>query len=166
MIRDIVRWPDPVLAQPCAPIEEVTKTVQTLAQDMLDTMYDAPGRGLAAPQIGISQRMFVMDVAWKDGPAEPVVCINPEITWRSETQVQSGEGCLSIPGLLVDVVRSAEVDLSWTDQNGVSHTSRFDGFASLCIQHETDHLDGIVTLDRVDAGTRDALIAEYEALSK
>ena len=156
----ILRWPDPRLAQPCAP---VTGDVAALAADMLDTMYAAPGRGLAAPQVGVLLRMFVMDVTWKDGTPSPRVCINPEILWRSDDVAPGPEGCLSIPGITTTVTRPTAIRLRWTDLSGAQHTEDLTGFAAICAQHEYDHLDGIVTLDRLSPDARAQALAGYAA---
>lgn len=159
---EILKWPDPRLAQPCAPAE-ISAETRVLAGDMLETMYGAPGRGLAAPQVGQTLRLFVMDTTWKDAAPSPMIFFNPEITASNGTPVESAEGCLSIPGLSVPVARAPEITLAWQDSTGAPQTASFTGFAASCIQHEMDHLDGIVTLDRVDPAARAALVAAYEA---
>jgi peptide deformylase len=128
---------------------------------MLETMYAAPGRGLAGPQVGVLSRIFVMDVAWKDGAPEPMVFLDPEIVWRSPETRTGTEGCLSIPGVTAEVERATEIGVTWRDLDGVPHTRRFDAFAAICIQHETDHLDGLVTFDRVSPEARAGLEAAY-----
>jgi peptide deformylase len=128
---------------------------------MLETMYAAPGRGLAGPQVGVLRRIFVMDVAWKDGTPEPMVFLDPEIVWRSDETRTGTEGCLSIPGVTAEVERAAELEVTWRDLDGARHARRFDGFAAICIQHENDHLDGLVTFDRVAPEARAALEAAY-----
>lgn len=145
-ILPIVQWPDPGLEARSAP---VAGDVATLARDMLETMYAAPGRGLAAPQVGVGLRLFVMDVGWKEGAATPLVCVNPRILWRSAARTTGEEGCLSIPGLVARVERPAEIRLGWTDLDGADHEDHLTGFAARCAQHEYDHLDGILTLDRI-----------------
>jgi peptide deformylase len=125
-------------------------------------MYDARGRGLAAPQVGEMIRVFVMDVSWKDGTPDPMVFLNPEIVARSDDMVTRSEGCLSIPGVLAAVARPAQITVSWMDLEGVRWAQAFDGFAAACIQHEIDHLDGVVTFDRVDPAQRAKLEAEYD----
>ena len=159
----ILRWPDPRLAEVCAPIELITPEIETLASDMLETMYAAPGRGLAGPQVGVLKRLFVMDVGWKEGRPDPLVCINPMLQEVSEDRATMEEGCLSIPGVMAEVSRPARVQMVWTGLNGARYVQSFDGFAATCAQHELDHLDGVVTFDHLDAETRAALIAEYEA---
>lgn len=160
-LREILRWPDPRLREMCAPIEAITPEIEALAADMLDTMYAAPGRGLAGPQVGAMQRIFVMDVGWKEGKPDPLVCINPMLMEVSEERVTNSEGCLSIPGVSADVSRPAQVQMVWTGLNGGRYVQSFTGFAAACVQHELDHLDGVVTFDHLDAPTRAALEAAY-----
>ena len=163
-LRPILTWPNPCLSMVCRPIDVITPDVRELAADMLDTMYDAPGRGLAAPQVGALLRLFVMDAGWKDGTPTPVVCINPDLLDREDAEETGGEGCLSLPGVTAQVRRATAIRMVWTDLDGIVHDERLAGFSALCAQHEMDHLDGIMTLDRVDADQRAALIAEYEGL--
>ncbi len=148
MIRPIVQVPDPVLREVAAPVEAFDDGLRALAQDMLETMYEAPGRGLAAPQIGLGLRLFVMDVAWKEGEPEPYVFVNPVVVEASDERVTREEGCLSIPGRTSRVTRPAEVALRWQDLDGAEREGRFDGFAATCVQHEIDHLDGVLCIDR------------------
>jgi peptide deformylase len=156
----IRRWPDPILTTPCAPVTDHGQ-VAGLASDMLETMYAAPGRGLAAPQVGHPIRLFVMDVAWKTGAPEPFICINPEIVERGEGAVTGPEGCLSIPGVTAEVARAPWIVLRWTTPEGDARRARLDGAAAICAQHEYDHLDGIVTFDRVHPDARRTLEAAY-----
>ncbi|MFN4155554.1 MAG: peptide deformylase [Paracoccaceae bacterium] len=157
-VLPILTWPDPRLATPCTPVGE---DLSQLATDMLETMYAAPGRGLAAPQIGVLKRLFVMDVAWKEGTPAPRVVINPQILWRSDDTATGPEGCLSIPGISTDITRATQIRMSWTDQNGKAHEETLTGFAAICAQHEYDHLDGILTLDRLPPDLRVAVEAAY-----
>lgn len=147
----ILRWPDPRLSQVCGP---VVGNVSGLAADLLDTMYDAPGRGLAAPQVGVLTRLFVMDTGWKTGAPDPVVCINPEILWTSDARAAGAEGCLSIPGPAILIERAAQIRLGWTGLDGAWHEALLDGFAAICAQHEHDHLDGNLTFDRLSPEAR------------
>lgn len=147
-LRKILQWPDARLTEVCAPTQEVSLT---LLADMFETMYAAPGRGLAAPQIGVMSRVFVMDPTWKDGDATPYVCINPDIIARSETVTEGLEACLSIPDLALKVARPAEITLRYTDAQGQGHEAQLTGFAARCAQHEMDHLDGITLMDRINA---------------
>ncbi|MDU8943985.1 peptide deformylase [Ovoidimarina sediminis] len=162
-VRPIVLWPDPVLAEVCAPVGAVGDDVRALAADLLETMYDAPGRGLAAPQVGVAARVFVMDISWKEGPEDPWVCIDPEIVGRSEDEMAMGEGCLSIPGVLAEVMRPEAVTLAYTALSGRRETVFLEGMLARCAQHELDHLDGIVTLDRLSEEARAEAVAAYGA---
>lgn len=160
-ILPILKWPDPRLSEVCAPVAEITPDIETLAADMLETMYDAPGRGLAGPQVGAMLRLFVMDVGWKEGKPDPMVCINPMLQEVGEDRAENEEGCLSIPGVTTMVNRPSRVQMVWTGLNGGRFVQSFDGFAAVCAQHELDHLDGVVTFDHLDSDTRAALMAEY-----
>ncbi|QBF29995.1 peptide deformylase [Thalassococcus sp. S3] len=161
-VREIVLWPDPGLEMKCAPVSH-GDDVRVLAEDLLETMYAASGRGLAAPQVGVLRRVFVMDVTWKDGVRDPMVFLNPEVLSASDRMSEGDEGCLSIPGITARVRRPDEVCLRWMNLDGSVREDRFDGFAARCVQHEVDHLDGIVTLNRIAPDTRAALEAEYMA---
>ena len=160
--RPILTWPDVRLTQPCAEVGEVTAEVQILAADMLETMYAAPGRGLAGPQIGEMLRIFVMDTGWKEGAPDPLVCIDPQIDVLDDSPVTNNEGCLSIPGVSAAVTRPAAVRLAYTGLDGARHVRDLTGFDAVCAQHEYDHLDGVLTFDRLDADARAALLADYD----
>lgn len=162
-ILPIVQWPDPRLMEICVPVESITPEIEALAADMLETMYAAPGRGLAGPQVGAMVRIFVMDTGWKEGKPDPLVCINPMLQEVSEERATNTEGCLSIPGVSADISRPAQVQMMWTGLNGGRFVQSFSGFAAACVQHELDHLDGVVTFDHLDAQTRATLEAEYAA---
>lgn len=162
MLLPILRWPDPRLSMPCRPAV-LTDALRILAADMLETMYHAPGRGLAAPQVGRLERLFVMDVTWKEGTHSPVVMVNPEMLELSEERALGPEGCLSIPGPTTMVERAKEVRMRWTDLDGNLREERLTGFAAICAQHEYDHLDGIVTLDRLPPEARAQAEAEVLA---
>jgi peptide deformylase len=140
-------WPDPILSQVCAPVP-VDAAALALAEDMLQTMYAAYGRGLAAPQVGVLSRLFVMDATWKTGEKTPEIILNPEILWSSPETTPSTEGCLSIPGQDVTVTRAQAVILRWTMPDGAIAAQKLTGFRAICAQHEIDHLNGIVTLNR------------------
>lgn len=159
----VLVWPDPRLAMKCVAVGAITDEVRVLAADMLETMYAAPGRGLAAPQVGALLRMFVMDVAWKDGTPDPMVVINPEILWMSEQTVVGPEGCLSIPGVTTEVRRARDIRLRWTDLAGCIQEAELTGIAAICAQHEYDHLDGVLTLHRLSPEARAVAEAEYFA---
>ncbi len=150
MIRPIVTHPDPVLRKTAAPVLAFDEALKTLVRDMFDTMYDAPGRGLAAPQVGVLQRIFVTDTTWKDGARTPLIFVNPEISGLSDDRQSFDEGCLSIPGKLTPVSRPARVRMRWQDLEGASHAAEFEGFAAACVQHELDHLNGVLCIDYAD----------------
>lgn len=164
-VLPILLWPDPRLRVVCAPVPEITSQIERLAEDMLETMYDAPGRGLAAPQVGVMQRLFVMDATWKEGHPDPIVFVNPLIEKTSQDRASNAEGCLSIPGITTEISRPARVKLSWTGLSGARFVQVFDGFAAVCVQHEADHLDGWVTFDYLSPEARARAEAEYEALA-
>lgn len=156
---------DPVLRQVAeeAPLND---RVRQLAADMVETMYDAPGRGLAAPQVGEALRLFVMDSGWKDGAARaPRVFINPSFVERSADLAVNEEGCLSIPGVPVDVSRPASVKMRWTDLDGAAQEQTFEGFEAVCVQHEADHLDGILNVDLASEADRTRIAPQLEALT-
>lgn len=149
-LRSIILHPDPRLKKLCEPVARITPEIETLAADMLATMYDAPGVGLAAPQVGVLSRLYVMDCN-KDPETEPqpVVMVNPEITWSSEALNIYEEGCLSIPDQYADVTRPAEVRVRWLGLDGQTHERDFDGLWATCAQHEIDHLDGKLFIDHI-----------------
>lgn len=162
-VLPVLVWPDPILTTPCDAVAAITDAVRALAADMLATMYAAPGRGLAAPQVGALLRMFVMDVTWKEGKPDPMVVVNPEILWVSEDTVVGPEGCLSIPGVSTEIRRAKEIRLRWTDLEGQAREAHLTGFAAICAQHEYDHLDGVLTLHRLSPEARATAEAEYFA---
>lgn len=147
-LKTILIHPDPRLKSVADPVVDFNDDLRRLADDMLETMYDAPGIGLAAPQIGIGRRMLVMDCVKEEGAApEPMVLMNPEVTWSSEALNTYEEGCLSIPEQFADVERPAEVKVTWTDLDGKEHQETFDGLWATCVQHEIDHLNGKLFID-------------------
>ena len=150
MILDIVTYPDPRLKELCEPVAEVTDDIRQLAADMLETMYAAPGVGLAAPQVGRNIRMLVMDPAMKDEEKQPRVLINPELTLSGEEVISEQEGCLSVPmNYRADVKRMSKVHLSARDLDGNVIEEDLDEFAAIVMQHEFDHLDGVLFIDRI-----------------
>lgn len=155
-ILPIVLYPDPVLRLTAKPLNGVDAETRQLAEDMLETMYDATGRGLAAPQIGLSKRLFVMDCDWKSGTPNPRVFIDPEILSASESLAINTEGCLSIPGVPALVARPDWVILRSLDLDGLEVTEMFSGFEAIAVQHELDHLNGRLCIDLMDPGARAA----------
>ena len=147
-LRKILLHPDPRLKKKCEPVTEVDDEMRVLMKDMLETMYEAPGIGLAAPQIGVLQRILVMDVVKEeDGVAQPYMMANPEIIWESEETNTYEEGCLSIPDEFADVQRPAEVRVRYMDETGETREIDCDGLLATCVQHEIDHLNGKLFID-------------------
>jgi len=166
-LRTILIHPDPRLKKKAEPVAEVSNDIRALADDMLETMYDAPGVGLAAPQIGVSKRIFVMDCVKEDGAApRPMVLINPQITWTSEDTNTYEEGCLSIPEQYGEVIRPAEVDVRWTNLEGQEQTERFDGLWATCAQHEIDHLAGNLFIDHLKPLRRQMITRKMQKLKR
>ncbi len=161
-VLPVLRWPDAVLSQLAGPVTDLS-AARDLAADMLDTMYHAQGRGLAAPQVGVSLRVFVMDATWKQDEPAPQVFVNPVILSRSDDVASGSEGCLSLPGITTEITRATAIRLRWTDLDGASQDADLTGFHAICAQHEIDHLDGIVTLDRLSPEARAKAEAEYLA---
>jgi len=155
------RWPDPVLAQMCEPVDLADLALPTLVEDLFETMYAANGRGLAAPQIGVLQRVFVVDMSWKEGTYDPLVFINPVIENTSKEIITMDEQCLSIPDLPMPVRRPDHIQLRWSNRDGTSQTARFDSILARCIQHEFDHLNGTVIFDHQSPEDRMALEIAY-----
>ncbi len=165
-IRPILIHPDPRLKKTADPVTAVSDEVRALADDMIATMYDAPGIGLAAPQLGISQRLITMDCSAKDADPEPMVLINPEVLWSSEEKNIYEEGCLSIPEQYADVERPAEVDVRWEDVDGNTHERRLDGLWATCVQHEIDHLNGILFIDYLKPLKRQMITRKMQKLKR
>ncbi len=149
-LREVVQFPDPRLKLVSKPITQITDEIRELAADMIEVMYDEPGIGLAAPQVGASVRMFVIDTAWSDDEVgrHPVVVINPEISER-EGRITWDEGCLSVPDYNAVVERDARITLRGLDLDGNPIVEHAEGLRAVCIQHEVDHLDGILFIDRI-----------------
>ncbi|MGJ8545810.1 MAG: peptide deformylase [Sulfitobacter sp.] len=148
MKRPILLHPDPRLKKPCAPVDDLSDDLRHLADDMLATMYDAPGIGLAAPQVGILQRVIVLDcVKGENDTPRPLVMFNPEVIEASDVLNVYEEGCLSIPDQFADVTRPAEVTVQWMDMDGNAQRETMDGLWATCVQHEIDHLEGKLFID-------------------
>ena len=167
MIRPILLHPDLRLKRRCAPVGTPTRAHRALAEDMLRTMYDAPGVGLAAPQVGEMVRLLVMDCVKEEGTApRPMVLIDPEVTDASEELATYEEGCLSIPEQYADVERPAEVTVAWTDLGGARREERFAGLWSTCVQHEIDHLNGRLFIDYLGPMKRQLITRRMAKLKK
>ncbi len=166
-IRPILIHPDPRLKSVAEPVADIDDELRVLADDMLETMYDAPGSGLAATQIGVMQRLFVMDCAKKEGaPPDPMVLVNPEIVARSDELKVWEEGCLSIPEIYAEVERPAEVTMRWLDLNGREQERTFGGFPAVCVQHEIDHLNGRLYIDYLTPLKRQMITRKMQKLKR
>ena len=166
-IRPILIHPDPRLKKRCDPVTEVTDALREAAADMLQTMYDAPGVGLAAPQIGLMQRILVMDcVKDPEAPPRPMVLMNPEVTWASEALNTYEEGCLSIPDQYAEVTRPAEVRVRWMDLDGRMQEEQCGGLWATCVQHEIDHLNGKLFIDYLTPLKRQLITRKMEKLKR
>jgi peptide deformylase len=165
MIRPILIHPDPRLRKPCDTVMAVTNDVRALARDMLETMYDAPGIGLAAPQVGAMQRVLVMDCI-KEGTPRPMVLINPAVVWQSEDMTSYEEGCLSIPDQYAEVRRPGQVRVQWLGLDGVVLDEQFEGLWATCVQHEIDHLDGKLFIDYLGPLKRQMITRKMEKLKR
>jgi peptide deformylase len=166
-IRPILIHPDPRLKKVCPPVTAVTDELRALADDMLETMYDAPGIGLAAPQIGVLQRLVVMDcVKEDDAPPKPMVLFNPRVTWASEALSTYEEGCLSIPEQYAEVERPAEVRVRFLDRDGAERETSFAGLWATCVQHEIDHLDGKLFIDYLSPLKRQMITRRMQKLKR
>ena len=170
-IRSIIEVPDPLLRQKSKPVEKVDDEVRALIADMFETMYDAPGIGLAAIQVGVPKRILVIDL---QEPAEeggepvkdPRVFINPEIVQSSEQEVPYTEGCLSVPDQYAEVDRPDRIRARWLDENGKSHEEDIEGLLATCLQHEMDHLEGVLFIDHLSRLKRDMVLKKLAKLRK
>lgn len=166
-LKEIITIPDPVLRENCSPIEDITPELKTLMQDMLETMYDAPGVGLAAPQINIPIRLIVMDAAQKeDDEKEPIIMINPKILSSSDDLSVYEEGCLSIPEYFAEIERPAIVKVGYRDEEGKEQERECEGLLATVVQHEIDHLDGVLFIDYLSKLRRDRVIKKFAKAKK
>ncbi len=150
MKRPILYHPDPRLKKHCAAVDDLNDDLRTLADDMLATMYDAPGVGLAAPQVGVLTRLVVLDCVKAEGEKpRPLIMFNPQIVGTSEELNTYEEGCLSLPEQFADVTRPAEVEVTWMDRDGNEQREGMDGLWATCVQHEIDHLEGKLFIDHL-----------------
>ena len=156
--RNIVIEPDPILRKKSSVLEKVNGEIRNLLDDMLQTMYNAPGIGLAAVQIGILKRIIVIDISKEDENKKPFFLINPEITFRSKKTSVYEEGCLSLPGHFAEIERPAECHLNFIDYNGKRKELKAKGLLATCIQHEIDHLNGILFIDYLSKLKKDMII--------
>jgi peptide deformylase len=163
---DIVILPDPILREQSSPVERVDDELRRLVDNMFETMYHAPGIGLAGVQVGVTRRIFTVDCAREDEEKDPICMINPQIVWRSEELSSYEEGCLSIPDYYAEVDRPAEIKIQYMDQFGKEHERHCDGLLATCVQHEFDHLNGALFIDYISKLRRDRVIKKFAKLSK
>ncbi len=162
-VLEILHYPDERLARKSAPVEEVTPELVKLADDMVETMYDAPGVGLAAPQVGVHQRLVVIDCAPAEEPPDLIIAFNPEIVAR-DGECFEEEGCLSVPGYAARVHRAAYVKVRFQDQSGATVEREAEGLLAIAFQHEIDHLDGILYVDRLSSLKRGMFRKKYQRI--
>ncbi len=162
---EIITVPDPVLRETAQPVSRMDEDIRRQMDRMLQTMYDAPGIGLAANQVGLLNRVLVMDLSKREENSThaPIYMANPEVIWESEEISVLEEGCLSIPGPVTQVARAPSVRMRWTALDGQAQDQVLTGFAAICVQHEYDHLDGILTLDHLSVEARAKAEAEVLA---
>ena len=165
-IKPLIILPDPILRQVSKPVERVDGQLRKLAGDMLETMYDAPGIGLAAIQIGEPLRMLVIDLAKEGETPEPHVFINPEILESSDQRSVYEEGCLSIPDYYAEVERPAAVRVKYLDRDGTLQEMQAEGLMATCLQHEIDHLNGVLFIDHISKLKRDMVVKKFKKLAK
>ena len=165
-ILDIIKAPDPRLKVLCTPLLGVDDQIRALMDDMLETMYAAPGVGLAAPQIGVNKRIIVMDVARHDEKPEPLKLVNPEVMSTSDILLVREEGCLSFPQQYAKVERPETVHIRYINEESEVKELQADGLAAICIQHEIDHLDGVLLTDRLSSIKRNIIMRKMKKLKK
>jgi peptide deformylase len=162
----IITLLDPMLREVSTPVEDVNDDIRKLAEDMLETMYEAPGVGLAAIQVAIPKRLIVLDVASDEEDSQPLVMINPEIVELSDTLRTHEEGCLSIPDVLVEIDRPAEVEVQYIDKDGQHQSLQAAGLLATALQHEIDHLDGKLIVDYLSRLKRNMVVRKFKKLNR
>ncbi len=162
----IITAPDPRLKQLSKPVDSVDDEIRTLMDDMLETMYAAPGIGLAAPQVGVLKRVIVVDVSREDEPPAPVRMANPEVLWTSDELTSSEEGCLSLPEHFSDVKRPAQARIRYIDHENEIREIEANGLLATCVQHEIDHLEGILFVDHLSALKRGMILRKLAKAKK
>ena len=165
-LREILTEPNKILRQKSSIVEKVDKDIQKLMNDMLETMYAAPGIGLAAIQVGVAKRIIVLDIAPKDSPRNPMYFINPEIVQRSENHVTYEEGCLSVPGQFAEIDRPEKCHIKYLDYQGEKKEIKAEGMLATCIQHEMDHLEGILFIDYLSRLKKSMIIKKLSKQKK
>mgnify|MGYP006108414509 FL=1 len=156
--KKIIIEPDPILRRKCERLENIDDNIKRLMNDMLDTMYDAPGIGLAAIQVGVLKRIVVIDISKEPEKKDPLFLINPEITYKSKNTSTYEEGCLSLPGQFAEIERPAECHIKYIDYEGKANNLEATGLLATCIQHEVDHLNGVLFIDYLSKLKKDMII--------
>ncbi len=165
-LRDILILPDKRLRLVSEPVKKIDAEVKKLVEDMFETMYDAPGIGLAAIQVGVPQRIVTMDLSKKDDDKEQRVFINPQVVWSSDEKNVHEEGCLSIPEFYEEVERPAQVRVKYLDLDGKEQEIEANGLLATCLQHEIDHLNGVLFIDHISKLKRDRIIKKFTKAAK
>ena len=165
-LREILVVPHPLLKHVSAPVEAVDDDLRALIRDMLETMYAAPGIGLAAIQVGVAKRVIVMDLHRPDEEKQPRVFLNPQIVWASEETAPYEEGCLSVPEIFDEVERSAQVKLRYLNDQGETVEEDAEGLFAVCIQHEMDHLEGVLFIDHLSRLKREQAVKKVKKMGK
>ena len=162
----LIYAPDPRLKITCRMVETVDQSVRDLMRDMLETMYAAPGIGLSAPQVGDDRRILVCDIAREDEARQPVQLVNPQIVWSSDDTKLAEEGCLSLPDHFAEVERPSEVRIRYLDKNGKAQELEAEGLLAACVQHEMDHLEGILFVDYLSPLKRNIILRKMKKLKR
>jgi peptide deformylase len=165
-VREIIKLPDKRLRLVSEPVKRIDAGIRKLVEDMFETQYDAPGIGLAAIQVGVAKRVVTLDLSKKDEPHEPRVFINPEITWASDEKATREEGCLSIPEYYEDVERPVQVKVKYLDLDGKAREIEAEGLFATCLQHEIDHINGVLFIDHISKLKRDRVIKKFSKAAK
>jgi peptide deformylase len=165
-VREIIKLPDKRLRLKSEPVKQIDASIRKLVDDMFETMYEAPGIGLAAIQIGVAKRVITLDLSKKEQDHEPRVFINAEITWRSEERAKFEEGCLSIPEYYEEVERPTAVKVRYLDLAGKKHEIDAKGLLATCLQHEIDHINGVLFIDHLSKLKRDRVIKKFVKAAK
>jgi peptide deformylase len=160
-LREIIKLPDKRLRLNCEPVKKIDAGIRKLVDDLFETMYNAPGIGLAAIQIGVAKRVIAMDLSKKEDDHKPQVFINPEITWKSAETSKYEEGCLSIPDYYEEVERPAQVKVKYLDLDGKEREIEAKGLLATCLQHEIDHINGVLFIDHISKLKRDRVIKKF-----
>jgi peptide deformylase len=165
-LREIIKLPDKRLRLNSEPVKRIDAGIRRLVDDLFETMYDAPGIGLAAVQIGVAKRVITLDLSRKEEDHLPQVLINPEIIWKSEETSKYEEGCLSIPEYYEEVERPAQVKVKYLDLDGKEHELAASGLMATCLQHEIDHINGVLFIDHISKLKRDRVIKKFAKAAK